>query len=147
MSGLVVVGCGRGKLGHRAQAAELYTGQHFTACLQTALAIAPPEAVRILSAKHGLVGLADELDPYDVTLGQPGAITPNELVTQAWTAGLLDRPDLAVIALCPARYADLLRQVWRNVYTPLAHLGIGQQRHALAVMRARGYASLVTAGD
>lgn len=107
---LVIVGCGAGKVDHPARPGELYTGQHYRACLSTALAIVPASWVRILSAKHGLLRLDGELvDPYDLTLGQPGAITAAELAEQAAALGELGRP---VVALCGKRYAALIGAVW-----------------------------------
>lgn len=131
--GLVVIGCGAGKLDRPAPAAELYTGQHFRACLLTARALVPDERIRILSARYGLVGLADELAPYDLTIGQPGAIGRDLVMAQANARGLLDSH---VIALCAARYVELLRWVWPGLAAPLAGQGIGQQRHTLALIRS-----------
>jgi hypothetical protein len=135
---LVVIGCGAAKLDERAPAAELYTGQHFRACLLTARALVPDERIRILSARHGLVGLADELDPYDVRMGQAGCITADELARQVVE---LDELNSQVLALCGAAYVAVLRRVFGIVITPLAGLGIGRQRHELAVMRARAASS------
>lgn len=132
---VVLVGCGARKRDEPAAAAELYTGPYFTACKATAVAIADRRDVFILSALHGLLGLDDVTAPYDVTLGQPGAVTVDELAAQARVRGIAGRP---VMALCGKRYATLAGQVWAEVATPLAGLGIGRQRHVLAVMRARG---------
>lgn len=130
---LVVIGCGAGKLDHPAPAAELYTGTYFRECLATARAIADPESIRILSAKHGLVRLDDVLEPYDVTLGDPFDRIPTRAVTaQAIDQGLAGR---RVLALCSARYADVLRAAGFKVDAPLANLGIGRQRRKLAEMR------------
>lgn len=130
---LVVIGCGAGKLDRPAPAAELYTGTYFRECLATARAIADPESIRILSAKHGLVRLDDVLEPYDVTLGDPFDRIPTRAVTaQAIDQGIAGR---RVLALCSARYADLLRAAGFKVDAPLANLGIGRQRRKLAEMR------------
>lgn len=133
MSGrLVIIGCGARKLDRPAIAAELYVGPYFSGCLATALHLAGRGDVRILSARYGLLGLDDEIEPYDLTIGQPGAITVGELGAQAAAAGELGRP---VLALCSARYAALIREVWQDVSTPLAGLGIGYQRAVLAELR------------
>lgn len=129
---VVLVGCGAAKREVRSAAAELYTGPYFGACLATARAIAAPADIFILSARYGLLGLGDEVDPYDLTLGQPGAVDARQLAEQAACRGLEGR---AVIALCGGRYAALAGQVWADVSTPLAGLGIGHQRHVLAEMR------------
>lgn len=130
MTALTIIGCGAGKRAGRSPAGDMYTGAYFRCCLATATAIG--NETYILSARYGLLGLADEIEPYDLTIGQAGAVTADQLAEQATSRGLLGRP---VLALCSARYAALLGQVWSEVSTPLAGLGIGQQRHVLAVMR------------
>jgi hypothetical protein len=131
--GLAIVGCGATKLAEPAPAADLYTGPYFRSCLATALALVPRERVFILSAWYGLLGPDERIRPYDVTISEPGAISAGQLAEQAAERGLLGIP---VVALCSRRYAALLREVWPDAATPLAHLGIGQQRHELAMMRA-----------
>jgi hypothetical protein len=136
---LVIVGCGAAKLDRPAAAAELYTGQHFRACLLTARALVPDALIRILSARHGLLELDELVQPYDVKLGQAGSITGHELAAQAWERGLLGpRP---VTCLCSAAYVALARQVWPGLIAPLAGQGIGCQRHTLAVIRAAAASS------
>jgi hypothetical protein len=129
---LVIIGCGARKRAEPTAARELYTGPYFRSCLSTALAIADPGDVLILSARHGFVRLDTWIGPYDVTIGQPGAVTATWLRAQARLGGWLDRP---VTALCGARYASLLAEVFTDVKTPLAGLGIGRQRHVLAELR------------
>lgn len=130
---LVIVGCGAGKLNRPAPAGELYTGQQFRACLATARALTSPARIRILSAAHGLLTLDKVTAPYDVKLGAVGSVTVHELRQQADRAGLLGGP---VIVLAGATYTHLCRGVWSEAQTPLAGLGIGQQRHKLAELRA-----------
>lgn len=132
--GIVVIGCGGAKLPHRAPAHLLYTGSYFRACMLTARLLAAGRWW-ILSALHGLMSPGRPVDPYDVTLGQPAAITGPQLWQQAQVLGLLEQP---VTALCGARYADLLAEVWPKVRRPLTGLGIGQQRHVLAELRSTG---------
>lgn len=131
--GLVVIGCGAAKLDHPAPAASLYTGQHFRACLRAARALVPDDRIFVLSARYGLVGLAAELEPYDLRLGQPGSVTVLDVTRQAVAGGLAGRP---VLALCSARYVDVLRPAFPGVRAPLAGLGIGRQRHVLASIAA-----------
>lgn len=132
---LALVGCGAAKLGHRAPAGQLYTGQHYRACMAAALACVPPAQIRIVSALHGLVRPDQELDPYDVTLGQPGAVTAGVIARQAIEQELTAfRP----VALCGRAYAELIGVVWGNLVRPLAGLSIGRQRHELSVIRQRG---------
>jgi uncharacterized protein DUF6884 len=140
--GVVIIGCGARKRAEPAEAASMYTGPYFRSCLATALAVAPRERIYILSARYGLLALADPIKPYDLTIGQPGAVTAAQLADQATARGLGGQH---VTALCNARYAALIRQVWDDVSTPLAGLGIGRQRHVLAVLRAAGLCGPVRA--
>jgi hypothetical protein len=129
---IVIIGCGARKLAEPAPAADMYVGPYFRSCLATATAIAPRGRVYILSARYGLLGLDDPIEPYDLTMGQPGAVTADQLAAQAADRGITG---YAITALCSARYAAMIRQVWADVSAPLAGLGIGRQRHALAIMR------------
>lgn len=133
MSEIAVIGCSKTKAGYRCPAAEMYTGQYFRACLAGARVIAP-DRVYILSAKHGLLRPSRVIDPYDLRLGRPGAVTADRLREQARTAGLLGAP---VVALCGADYVKLIEQVWEDVDAPLAGLAIGRQLHELRLL-ARG---------
>ena len=129
---LVVIACGAAKLARPAPAADLYTGSYFRLALAAAQQLADRHSVRVLSAKHGLLRLGDVVAPYDLTLGQPGAIDADILRWQVLQRGLWSRP---VLALCPGRYARLLAAVFRDVDQPLAGLGIGYQRQVLARLR------------
>ncbi len=129
---LVVIGCGAAKLSHAAAAADLYTGQHFRLCLATALDLAPCGRVLVLSARYGLVGLGEVIAPYDLTVGQPGAVDGAAVAEQLRARGLTGQP---VTALCSARYVAVLRAAGADVSAPLAGLGIGRQRGALSAMR------------
>lgn len=130
--GIVVIGCGAAKLGHAAPAAELYTGQHFKVCRSTAEALAAPGCWFILSARYGLVEPTAVLEPYELRLGQPGAVQWPVVRRQALRLGVFsDR----VTALCGTPYADLLEHVFRDVRRPLAGLGIGYQRAMMKALR------------
>lgn len=129
---LVVIGCGAAKLDRPARAADLYVGSYFRLALSAAQQLADRDDIAILSAKHGLLGLDQLVAPYDLTMGQAGSVTTDQLARQATARGLTG---CAVLALCGRRYAALLREVWSDVATPLAGLGIGYQRQALARLR------------
>ncbi|MGV7772994.1 DUF6884 domain-containing protein [Mycobacterium kansasii] len=138
---LVVIACGAAKLNRPAPARELYTSPHFRHALRAAEAYAgcTESAVRILSAKHGLLGL--ELDtivtPYDVRFGKPGHIDTSQLSKQLTTLGAH-----TVTALLPRRYLTALSDAARVLHDAGAHLtvidlfaqarGIGYQRAVLS---------------
>lgn len=138
--GIVIVGCGERKLERPAPAAQLYTGAYFHACALTAAAIAPGRWY-ILSARYGLVAPSRVLEPYNLTMWQPGAVDAAEVRRQADALGLLGE---TVAALCGKRYADVIAEAWAGqgyVMRPLAGQGIGGQRHVLAQLRAAASAS------
>ncbi|EPX62562.1 hypothetical protein D187_008750 [Cystobacter fuscus DSM 2262] len=128
---MALVGCGKEKLPRPAPARELYTGPLFRA----ALAVAEAEFgadVWILSAKHGLVDLDEDMAPYDLALGELSATE-----RAAWARDVIrDLTDddhgspahLTVYAGAP--YVDALRghlpRSW-SLEDPLAGLGQGQR--------------------
>lgn len=63
---IALVGCGKAKRAHAAPARDLYTGPLFRAHL--AEAEASCQHVFVVSALHGLVAHAAQVEPYDVTL-------------------------------------------------------------------------------
>ncbi|QRK14188.1 hypothetical protein JQX13_50460 [Archangium violaceum] len=65
---IALVGCGKSKLEQPAPARELYTGPLFRAALDVAQAEFGAD-VWILSAKHGLVDLDEDVAPYELALG------------------------------------------------------------------------------
>jgi hypothetical protein len=136
---IVVVGCGARKAAQPTTADKLYLGSYHRAALRAALALVPRERVLILSARYGLLGLDDLVEPYELRLGQPGAIQAAELRDQAARRGLAGRP---LVALCGAAYATLLQEVWAEVATPLAGVGgLGRQLQVLAALRRAGWAA------
>jgi hypothetical protein len=81
--------------------------------------------VRILSAKHGLIGLTDIIAPYNRKLGDPSSITESTLTEQAEAQELLAEK---VVVLGGRLYAGLCRKVWRDVEAPLdGKGGLAQQ--------------------
>jgi hypothetical protein len=131
---LVVIPCGSSKLPHRAPARELYVGAYFRACLRYAELRAPRGlgAILVLSARHGLVRLTDELSPYELRMGQPGSVTPDILLVQARSFGMLYSPRVEVLG--GQAYIAAARRVWPEAVAPVPRVGIGRQ---LAWLRAR----------
>src|SRR5271170_4194379 len=67
MRRIVLVACGKRKGNSRAKARYLYQGELFQKSLAYAQSL-ERVAIYILSAKHGLLDLDTEIDPYDQTL-------------------------------------------------------------------------------
>ncbi|OBG21520.1 hypothetical protein A5768_25790 [Mycolicibacterium fortuitum] len=104
---LVVIPCAARKLDRATSARKLYDSDHFRLALRAAEARAAAVGAHamILSARHGLLTLDDHIDPYDVTMGQVGA------VDGAWVAGQLQALGVnAIEAYVPQRYLAVLRE-------------------------------------
>jgi len=128
---LIVIACTQQKLPHRAPAVELYTSPNFRLMLRAARKLADDQAGRvvILSALHGIVELEQELDPYDLSMRQAGAISPAIVAEQLRRID----PD-GITGLLPSKYAACLDKAAELAGLPepvelLADaLGIGYQR-------------------
>lgn len=112
MSTLIVVPCSGLKLDRPAPAGLMYRGSLHMAAQRAAEALAHRIEAdgrmaerAILSAKHGLLDLGQRIDPYDVTWGQPEAITVDDVAGQ-----LVDRLAEEVVSLCPRDYTAVLVQ-------------------------------------
>lgn len=77
-------GCGRAKVPGRMPAARKYVGGFHAAARRAAAVIAAPSGgqVLIVSAWYGLITLDTEVDDYDLSLGDPGAVTPARIAEQ-----------------------------------------------------------------
>src|SRR5689334_8140335 len=67
MGHVVLIACGKRKGSVRAPARDLYQGELFRKSLAYAQSLSP-DAIYVLSAKHGLLALDAEVEPYDLTL-------------------------------------------------------------------------------
>ena len=132
---IVIVACGAKKLDRPARARDLYAGAYFKAALAYAHALAPAKDIFILSAKYGLIGINDHVEPYDLKMGEPGSVTSVKLSGQAEFYGLLEEKP---IILGGKLYAGLCREVWREAQAPLEGKGgLGEQ---ISWMRSQLYA-------
>lgn len=141
-----VVPCGAAKLDHRAPARELYTGSHFQRTLRIVEAAARRDgaAVRILSAKHGLVDPDRELEPYDVLVADLDDATrlDLELTIRGQLEGLgarevrtwLPKAYTFVMTHAVAMVPPARRPMLRGEFAGAR--GIGDQRARLAELEA-----------
>jgi len=67
MMKIVLIACVKMKLSYRAKAQDLYISTFFRYNLEYARSL-KPDAIYILSAKYELLGLDQEIDPYELTL-------------------------------------------------------------------------------
>lgn len=139
MIGLVVIPCGAAKQSVPAPAKALYTGAYFRSCRRAAEALKPSLGWLILSAKYGLVRPDTMLNPYNLTLGQAGAVTGADLARQAQALGVAALSPVMVLA--GSRYVAAARSVWPHATAPLqANVtgGMGAQMGYLAQVTRLG---------
>lgn len=139
---IVVIPCGSKKRDGRHAARDLYVGPYFRAAYRYATSVVSESNVFILSARYGLVRCGDVLQSYELTLGDPGSVTPLRVRDQADALGIITEPDVIVIG--GERYVKLVRQVWPRSRAPfgrdgklLERAGIGYQLQALKRWRGR----------
>ncbi|WP_404782292.1 DUF6884 domain-containing protein [Streptomyces pristinaespiralis] len=118
-------------------AGDLYTGQYHASLRRAADALTDQSLIRVASAWHGLVELTRSLHPYDVTIGDPKAVTVEKMAMHTAQLGL---DDAHVIFLGGTEYAALLRPAVQHLYTPLTggmgtHRGLCRQASQDAAVR------------
>jgi hypothetical protein len=116
------------KLGKPAKARDLYISPFFRFNLAYAESL-KPDAIYILSAKHGLVPLNKKLAPYNETLN-----TKKVVAIKAWAKKVLAQlgrvADLGhdeFIFLAGERYRQFLLPNMKHTRVPLKGLGLGRQ--------------------
>lgn len=129
---VVLVSCGSKKLNRKSQAQHLYTGILFRYSLEYAKKLKPSQ-IYILSARHGLLTLDKETDPYDQTLNS----MPAQKV-QSWADQVISQlsrtfsmEETHFIILAGQRYRKYLQPYMQHCDAPLAGLIIGKQLQKL----------------
>lgn len=72
MSKIAIISCGKNKAKIKAKARDLYLGSSFKMGLSFALKHFDDKNIYILSAKHGLLKLDQEIEPYEKSLIKAG---------------------------------------------------------------------------
>lgn len=122
---LVIIPCGSAKKTCRSQAGKMYLGGYHRACQAYARTLVPVTKILILSAKYGLLRLTDEIEPYELRMGQIGCVSPSFVRDQALKMRLLNQE---VIALGGRDYTKICKAIWSDCETPLEGVGgIGKQ--------------------
>ena len=132
MTGICVVACGQKKQPGEWPALELYVGSYFRQCAAWALAKFDPGDIYVLSAKYGLIRGDEVLTPYNVRLGDRGAITWRQTKEHAEVLGLLDVDEVTVLG--GVLYRGHCISVWglERVKAPFGKIsGIGYQMQAM----------------
>ncbi|MGO8705133.1 MAG: DUF6884 domain-containing protein [Candidatus Brocadiia bacterium] len=128
MKTFVLISCASKKLTHMAKAKDLYVSQLFKLSLAYAQSLSP-NASFILSAKHGLIGLEAEIEPYEQTLL---AMTASQ--RRAWADKVLQelrqQADIQAdhfVLLAGRKYREYLVPHLASFEVPLEGLRIGKQ--------------------
>ena len=128
MKSIVLIACSSKKKQAKSKAQDLYDSPLFKLHLKYAESL-HPDKVFILSAKHGLLSLTDEVSPYNKTLNGM-----REKEVKAWAdrtlAQLTEEADLQddeFILLAGKKYRKHLTPHLGNYSAPLEGLGIGKQ--------------------
>ncbi|WP_053679915.1 DUF6884 domain-containing protein [Streptomyces sp. XY66] len=131
---IVVVGCGKAKQDRRVRAGAMYVGTFHGSCRETAKALLQDGGrLYILSAAHGLLDLSTEIDPYDITVGDPGSVSGDFVQAQVRERGI---ESAEVTVLAGSKYVALARQSWPGLQAPLAGAGgIGEMKQRLSQIR------------
>ena len=125
---IVLISCASKKLPHKARAEDLYISPLFKLSLRYARSL-DPDAIFILSAKHGLVGLEQELDCYNCTLNEMSTRRVKQWGDRVLgqLRGVADLDHDRIVFLAGERYRKHLLPHVRHPEVPLRGLGIGKQ--------------------
>lgn len=135
---IIIVPCGGAKLSEPAPAGAMYIGSYHAATRRAAEALGGE--LWILSAKYGFLRPTETIEPYDLRMGQPGSVTPEELRRQAEEYGIARAEDVTILA--GWAYAAPAVLVWPHAKLPLAGTrGMGHQLQVLA--RIAGGSSVI----
>ncbi|MCG7522844.1 hypothetical protein MHW47_00040 [Streptomyces sp. OfavH-34-F] len=131
---IVVVGCGKSKQDRRVPAGAMYVGPFHGSCREAAKALLLDGGRQyILSAAHGLLDLSTEIDPYDITVGDPGSVSAELVQAQVRERGI---ESAEVTVLAGGKYVQLARPSWPGLQAPLAGAaGIGEMKQRLSQIR------------
>ncbi|MEV7245169.1 DUF6884 domain-containing protein [Streptomyces sp. NPDC093248] len=131
---IVVVGCGKAKQDRRVTAGAMYVGTFHGSCRETANALLQDGGRQyILSAAHGLLDLSTQIDPYDITVGDPGSVSADFVQAQVRERGI---ESAEVTVLAGSKYVALARHSWPDLQAPLAGAGgIGEMKQRLSQIR------------
>lgn len=134
---IVLISCVSQKLPRRTKAKDLYVSTLFKLNLKYANSLAP-DYIYVLSAKYGLLSLDQEVDPYEQTLNNMGAVEVKEwagkVIEQLSDIASLDEAEVTFLA--GDRYRRYLLPCIKNALIPLKGLRIGEQLKRLKELAA-----------
>jgi hypothetical protein len=116
------------KLGEPARARDLYVSPLFKFNLAYAESL-KPDAIYILSAKHGLLGLNQKVAPYNETLNTKRVsdikLWADKVLRQLESEVDVEHDEFTLLA--GERYRRYLIPSLAHTHTPLKGLGLGRQ--------------------
>ena len=125
---IVLIACASKKLSSKAKAKDVYTSSLFKLNLKYANSISA-DKIFILSAKHGLLDLEKEIEPYNQTLNN---MKDEEI--KAWADNVLQSlaqfsnlNEDEFVFLAGEKYRKHLIPMIKNYKVPMEGLGIGKQ--------------------
>lgn len=128
MKTIVLLSCAKTKGKKQTQAQHLYTSSLFTKSLNYAKSM-QPDAIYILSAKHHLLKLQDQVKPYNLSLNdlnrEERRKWSKKLILQL--APLCDFEEDSFIFLAGTKYRQDLVPYFKHVKIPMQGLGLGEQ--------------------
>lgn len=129
---IVLISCVSQKLPHQAKAKELYISTLFKLKLKYASSLHPDE-IYVLSAKHGLLELDHEIEPYEQTLNNMRTAKIKEWAnnTLQQLRSVVSLEEAEFIFLVGDKYRKYLLPHIRNAAIPLKGLRIGEQLQRL----------------
>ncbi len=132
---IVLISCVSQKLPHRAKVRNLYTSTLFKLSLKYAEKLTPDE-IFVLSAKHGLLRLEQEIEPYEQTLNNMRSeemkVWANLVINQIREVCSVEDSEFTFLA--GDKYREYLLPHIGNYKLPLKGLRIGEQLQKLKEM-------------
>ncbi len=131
MKTIALISCVSEKLDHRAKVKDIYISPLFKKNM-TYASHRKVDDIFILSAKHGLISLDEEIDPYNLTLNDMSTRDKNRWARKVFNQ-IKDHPDIPdikevnFIILAGMNYRGVLEPVLPHVEIPLEGLPIGRQ--------------------
>jgi hypothetical protein len=128
MKHIVLISCVSKKLDRKAAAEKIYTSSLFKKNLTYAKSLSP-SGIFILSAKHGLLKLTDEIEPYNKTLNKMSVNERKEWskVVVSQLKSLADLKNDQFTFLAGDKYRKYLLTELEHIKIPMQGLKIGEQ--------------------
>ena len=133
MRKIVLISCVSKKLVHAAKVRDIYVSPLFRLNLAYAESL-KPDAIYVLSAKHGLLPLDDQIEPYELTLNTMGTgqirAWASAVVSQL--AAVADFKHDLIVFLAGDKYRKFLVPHLAHFEVPMDGLTIGRQLQFLS---------------